>query len=273
MSKIDELRNTFFEECNELLQDIEVGLTEMREGRGTEDTVHAVFRAAHSVKGGAGIFGFETLVEFAHVFETVLDAVRHGNLATTDDVLSVLLTAGDILADLVGMARSGEAVPEGYDSECRTALNRLMGDEGDGSGGGGDDSDFGIDFKPVAIADIDDLGGAPDERVFRIAFRPSTEMLKKANEPLYILRELAGLGRLELEADASALPKLSEIQPDHAYISWTGTLHTTKERADVERVFEFVVSDCELEIIEEMPAPGLDVAPAEVMESCGSGPW
>ena len=256
MSKIDELKNTFFDECGELLQEMEVGLTDIREGRGTEDTVHAVFRAAHSVKGGAGIFGFETLVGFAHVFETVLDAVRHGSLGTNDDVLTVLLMASDMLADLVAMARSGEAVPPGYDDECRSALNRLISQDGDASGNAGASSgdDLGdFEFTPISVDDADESEAATSDRVFRIAFRPSTEMLKKANEPLYILRELAKLGSLELAADTSALPRLSELQPDHAYISWVGTLRTAHGRKEIDDVFEFVVDDCELEIIEELP--------------------
>jgi two-component system chemotaxis sensor kinase CheA len=273
MSKIDELKNTFFDECSELLQDIETGLTDMREGRGTEDTVHAVFRAAHSVKGGAGIFGFERLVGFAHVFETVLDDVRHEKLATSDDVMSVLLQAGDVLADLVGMARSGEEVPPGFEEECRQSLDKLAGTEE----GGGDSGDFGdISFVPVAagdddftpiaadgLDDIGDLGAAPGERTFRISFKPSGDLLKKANEPLYILRELAKLGRLELTADTSALPRLDKIQPDNAYVSWQGVLHTMQGRAEIDSVFEFVLADCELEIVEDLPAAAeMPMAPA-----------
>ena len=83
MATMDELKRTFFDECSELLQEIESGLTDMREGSGTDDTVHAVFRAVHSVKGGAGIFGFEMLVEFAHVLETVLDELRRESLSPT----------------------------------------------------------------------------------------------------------------------------------------------------------------------------------------------
>jgi two-component system chemotaxis sensor kinase CheA len=267
MSKVDELRNTFFDECSELLQEIEAGLTEIRDGRGTDDTVHAVFRAAHSVKGGAGIFGFETLVEFAHVFETVLDALRHGGLTANDDVLSVLLSASDILSDLVTMARSGEPVPPGYDGECRAALNRLIDrDEAEGGSGGdvagGADDFAGLDFVPIRADDAVSADAPDDERIYRIAFRPTSEMLKKANEPLYILRELARLGTLELTADISALPQLSELQPDHAYVSWTGTLRTSHGRKEIDEVFEFVVDDCELEIVEELPeAAALAVVP------------
>ncbi|HEX5777963.1 MAG TPA: chemotaxis protein CheA [Xanthobacteraceae bacterium] len=275
MSKIDELKNTFFDECGELLQEIENGLTEMREGRGTEDTVHAVFRAAHSVKGGAGIFGFERLVGFAHVFETVLDDVRHEKLATSDEVMSVLLHAGDILADLVGMARAGEEVPPGFEDECRQALDKLAGIE---EGGGGAAGDFdGIDFMPVAAGDdfvpvaadgfddMGDLGAAPGERTFRISFRPTAELLKKANEPLYILRELGKLGRLELTADTSALPPLAQIQPDNAYVSWTAVLHTAHGRQEIDQVFEFVVADCELKIVEDQPVDtAMEISPIEL---------
>jgi two-component system chemotaxis sensor kinase CheA len=277
MSKIDELKNTFFDECSELLLDIENGLTEMREGRGTEDTVHAVFRAAHSVKGGAGIFGFERLVGFAHVFETVLDDVRHEKLATSDDVMAILLQAGDVLADLVGMARAGEEVPPGFEDDCRQSLDKLAGSEG---GGGSAAGDFdGIDFVPVAAGDDDggfvpvaadgfgDMGASPGERTFRVSFKPSAELLKKANEPLYILRELGRLGRLELTADTSALPPLAQIQPDGAYVSWTAVLHTEQSREEVDKVFEFVVADCELEIVEDLPAEtAMPLAPQESMD-------
>jgi len=95
MAGLDQLKQTFFDECSELLQQTEAGLTEIREGHGTDDTINAVFRAVHSVKGGAGIFGFEALVEFAHVFETVLDALRRGSVTATPDVAEVLLAAGD----------------------------------------------------------------------------------------------------------------------------------------------------------------------------------
>ena len=111
MSSFEQLKQTFFDECGDLLQQIETGLTEMREGSGTDDTINAVFRAVHSVKGGAGIFGFEALVNFAHVFETILDAIRSGDLARRTDMIDTLLAAGDVLADLVTISRAGEAIP------------------------------------------------------------------------------------------------------------------------------------------------------------------
>ena len=143
MANWDELKQTFFEETNEGLEAIDAGLTDMRHGAETEDTVNAVFRAIHSVKGGAGVFGFEALVNFAHVFETVLDAIRHGTLSPGPDILDTLFSASYVLADLVGMARNGQEAPPAYGEECRAALELLIEQEA-----GGGEADGGTTASP-----------------------------------------------------------------------------------------------------------------------------
>lgn len=105
MDELEAIKVTFFQECEELLADLEGGLLAMQEGSGDLETVNAVFRAVHSIKGGAGAFGLEPLVRFAHVFETLLDAVRSGAVPSTIELAAVLLRASDILADHVSAAR------------------------------------------------------------------------------------------------------------------------------------------------------------------------
>jgi len=105
-----EIRATFFIECEELLEALQDGLQAMEEGGTDEETINIVFRAVHSIKGGAGAFGLEDLVRFAHRFESVLDAARSHQLEIDGEVLSVLFRAGDMLNDLVSAARDGEAV-------------------------------------------------------------------------------------------------------------------------------------------------------------------
>src|SRR5512141_492980 len=114
MASLDQLKQTFFDECDEALQQIEAGLTDIGAGQGADDTVNAVFRGVHSVKGGAGIFGFEALVAFAHVFETVLDGLRRGSLTATPETIDVLLSASDVLSDLVQMSRAGKPIATGF---------------------------------------------------------------------------------------------------------------------------------------------------------------
>jgi two-component system chemotaxis sensor kinase CheA len=269
MGSLDQLKHTFFDECDEALQQIEQGLTDIRAGQSADDTVNAVFRGVHSVKGGAGIFGFEALVGFAHVFETLLDALRRGSLAATPDVLDVLLAASDVLSDLVQMSRSGSEIAPGFGHECRLNLERIIERDRAGTAAAAEDdnspapADFdGIDFTPVRV-DMDIADEVVDStRTYAITFRPKAEMLKKANEPLYILRELRKLGELDLVAHSDQLPALADMEPDCPYVWWTGTLRTAATRSQIDEVFEFVVGDCDIEIVDT----GMAAAPAPVMD-------
>ena len=258
MTTLDQLKNTFFDECSEALQQIEGGLTDIRQGNGSDDTINAVFRSVHSVKGGAGIFGFDSLVGFAHVFETVLDAMRDGTLTPSPDIVDVLLPANDVLTDLISMSRAGEAIPANYGHESRAALERLLG-KTEGDEIDGDEpapADFeGLDFMPVMADQMDDMAPADARQTYRIAFRPQPEMLRNGSEPLNIIRELQRLGELSLTADTTKLPPLSEIEHDRPYVSWSGTLKTEAAREQIDEIFEFV-SECEVEIaLEQPPAP------------------
>lgn len=264
MASLEQLKHTFFDECAEGMQQIEQGLSDMREGLGSDDTINAVFRAVHSVKGGAGIFGFEALVGFAHVFETTLDAIRRGDLPATTDAIDVLLASSDVLSDLVQISRAGDAIPAGFGDETRNALERLLGKEP------ADDeapADFdGLDFVPVRaddaesdeMADFDGIDFTPVKadalsaagpRSFGIAFRPNADMLRNGSDPLLLMRQLRQLGELELSADTGRLPDLTSLRPEIAYLSWTGTLRTEATREQLQDLFDFV-GDCDIAITE-----------------------
>ena len=88
-------------------------------------------------------------------------------------------------------------------------------------------------------------------------------MLRNANEPLFILRELRKLGTLQLVVETERLPPLAELEADQPYLGWTGTLRTAAKREQLDEVFEFVVGDCELEITAGPVAPTSDAAGAE----------
>jgi two-component system chemotaxis sensor kinase CheA len=146
------------------------------------------------------------------------------------------------------MARSGQIPESGFGDECKGALERLIGAEG---GGDSEVVDFDdIDFVPVRFEPDEE----PAANVFAITFRPRPDLLKKANEPLFILRELRARGEFDLVAEVDGLPSLSEMQPDVPYIGWTGTLRTSASRAEIEEIFEFVMDDCELAIVDQTPA-------------------
>ena len=105
MDAFEAIKATFFQECDELLADLEGKLLVLESGQTDSETINAVFRAVHSVKGGAGAFGLEDLVRFAHVFETLLDELRAGRKPCDAVTVKTLLRASDVLADHVQAAQ------------------------------------------------------------------------------------------------------------------------------------------------------------------------
>ncbi|MGP0060109.1 MAG: chemotaxis protein CheA [Beijerinckiaceae bacterium] len=256
------IKQTFFQECEEQLAELETGLLAIERGDSDPETVNAVFRAVHSVKGGAGAFSLDDLVRFAHVFETAMDHVRAGKLAATPDVLKVLLRAADVLADLVRAARDGGDVDEVRSSALADELRSL--DPNAEADADAEDDLAGLNFQPIQVS-FDSLEEEPSEtalpkKKFTIKFRPRPNLYAKANETAILLRELGSLGRVDVICDTSEVPLLSELDPEGAYLTWTIELDTEKDESAVRDIFEFVEYDCDLEIHSESarPAENLD---------------
>ena len=97
MSSKDQIREIFFQECKDLLSDLQDGMTEMVKDDVDSEIIHSVFRAVHSIKGGAGAFGFDNMVRFSHEFEGVLDLVRNGRLTPDERLMGILWPSYDML--------------------------------------------------------------------------------------------------------------------------------------------------------------------------------
>jgi two-component system chemotaxis sensor kinase CheA len=243
MDPLAAIRETFFQECEEQLAELEAGLLAMEEGDTDPETINAVFRAVHSIKGGAGAFSLEALIRFAHVFETALDEMRSGRLVPSGDVLKTMLRAADVLADLVRAAHDDD---NGDDPRAAALVEELKAI----SGPGGEDSseseeDWGdFEFKPQVIAF--DAPAAPAGFVVR--FKPRADLYAKANEAALLLRELTRLGQADIALDAHDVPPLADLDPEAAYLAWTVTLTGDADETTIREVFEFVDGDCELDV-------------------------
>jgi two-component system chemotaxis sensor kinase CheA len=231
-----QFRKTYFEECAELLDALQSHLEMLSNGSGDDETLHAIFRSVHSIKGGAGAFGFAALVAFSHVFESLLDAMREQKITATPDVTQILLRASDALADIVSATRDEQPLAAAFAADIVVAMEEAL--------LGASDSRT-PNVQPTPVTQSADLGG---ERRYRIAFTPQTEMLQKANEPLLLIRQLRRLGDLTVEVDSSRLPALDAIEPEAAYLSWIFILETGAPQSAVHEVFEFVEDDCDLKI-------------------------
>ncbi len=258
MDTLEAIKVTFFQECEELLGELETGLLALQAGEGDEETVNAVFRAVHSVKGGAGAFGLETLVRFAHTFETTLDKVRSGSLKADEAVLKVMLRATDILSDLVQAAKTDSTVDPSRTAEVSEDLEAFWGgSDGHGAapaGGAAESEGDEWGFTPVAFAPMPVIAPASPP-VWTIFFKPSTATYAKGNDAVLLIRELERLGSCEVLVDTSTLPAFDAMGVEEAYLAWTIRLTTEEGEAAIRDVFDFVSSDCELKIEAESAAP------------------
>ncbi|MBY5368718.1 chemotaxis protein CheA [Rhizobium sp. WSM4643] len=263
---MNEIKEIFFQECEEQLAELESGLLKMNDGDRDPETVNAVFRAVHSIKGGAGAFGLDDLVAFAHVFETTLDCVRSNKLEPNQDVLKVMLKSADVLADLTNVARDGGSVDESRSRGLVRELEALANGEMPSPSASAeapapraaakaapaptpkptDDSGF----QPVPFS-FDDFGGEDDAGsmpAYEVIFKPRYELYSKGNDATLLLRDLSRLGEMTIYCNAGDLPGLEELDPEGAYFFWNVTIKTDKGEDAIRTVFEFAEWDCELTV-------------------------
>ncbi|KKB11033.1 hypothetical protein VE25_14710 [Devosia geojensis] len=278
MSELDDFKATYFDECTELLTELEEQFAAIEAGERDADRLNAVFRAIHSIKGGAGAFGFTGLVGFAHAYETLLDHVRDGRVEMSDDVVALSIRANDIVADHVNAARSGEALPADYGAHEKSRFDALCrGEAVDADADGEPVEEFDIEFTPVRV----DIGAVPADDAFEappfsapaghweIRFAPHQALYARANDPLLLLRELAALGEVSVRAVVRDIPVLADFEPFGVYCTWEISLVAPGiTQGQIREVFEFVEGDCDISIVElgadasaAQPAPAAEALP------------
>ncbi|WP_417793203.1 chemotaxis protein CheA [Terasakiella pusilla] len=266
---LEQFKVTYFEECHELLASAEEQLTLLQQELGNVDVevLHAIFRCVHSIKGGAGAFNYTDLIDFTHSFETLLDKLREGEIPISMPLVDVLFEATDILSSLVQRAQDNqESDPEVW-KKTKQKLESYLKEGGVKKTAPSDHRD-GIadyDLTPeeeeeqgwglfIDLEEDEPASELPPEPLenfkptYKIKFVPEPHLLRFANEPLLLARELSSLGKYVAHADLSRLDDLDQINPDEAYLSWIFELETDASKGAIEEVFEFVVDDCELVI-------------------------
>ncbi len=231
-----QFHQVFFEESFEGLDVMESGLMELQPGAADVDLVNSIFRAAHSIKGGSGTFGFMAISNFTHVMETLLDEMREGKRDVTTDNTDILLRSVDCLKEMLEAAQAGdEADPERI-KQHQNELEKELAGQGSAE-------------EPTAAAGESSMQtDAAAVTGFEISFKPARHMLQTANDPIPIFNELRELGDLQLQIELSEIPDFTSLEPEDCYLSWHMVLHTDASEADVREVFAWVDDISELDI-------------------------
>lgn len=251
MDMMETFRQTYLEESFEGLEIMEAGLLELPPGQPDAEKINEIFRAAHSIKGGSGTFGFSEIAGFTHVLETLLDEMRDFKRDVTQESIDALLAAVDVLRDMLSKLQNHEPIDEAKAAEVQAVLEAILSGNTAGS-------------AAVAETTTAEVKNTDTSTSWKINILPEQELLQTGNEPIRIFRELQTLGNLTVAANLSKLPSLDEYVPENLYLSWDLELSGMEiELDDIKEVFEWIDGDgAEIKI--EVPATAsLEDATAE----------
>jgi len=219
----------FFEEASELLAEMETLLVSMDTAAPSQEDLNAIFRAAHSIKGGAGTFGFSDMAEITHVLESLLDRIRKGELTLRNDMVDTFLLANDVLKAQLAAHRGDGAADEADAAAVCGQLKRLAG------------QDSAAPAQAPQTVQTPQAAPAPGPKVFRIEFAVRTVNGSAPNVER-LLSNLAGFGTLDiLQAPPQGVTQGAEAR-------YRLQLVTGVSEEDVWEALAFVVDPAHLKI-------------------------
>ncbi|MBA5685628.1 chemotaxis protein CheA [Rugamonas apoptosis] len=283
---LDQALQTFIAESRELLEEMENALLNVDLAGDQGEAINAIFRAAHTIKGSAGLFSLDHIVAFTHVVESLLDEVRDGRVVLTDEMIVLLLSCCDFLSGMTEALAAGQleadpdSAPEG---EALVAqLKRHMDASADGHGAPQGQAQA----APLATVEpaVERIGAATDARDhWHISLRFGREVLRNGMDPIAFLRYLGKLGTIVgIATVPDALPaNPDEMDAELCYLGFEIAFDTTADKAAIEGVFEFVQDDCEIRILPPhskvseyvdliRALPERDARLGEILVRCGS---
>ncbi len=242
-------RAGFIEEAEEMLAQCEAALLVLEGDPTDAESLNAAFRAAHTIKGTAGLFGFDRVVSFTHEAETLLEALRAGHRALDDEVMAALLQAKDQIGRLLQELRDGQLDDE-VTASSQALAARLRALLPGAAVDAGSALDPAANRAAPAGLPPGDVPGAPPVRIsdawhFSLRFGP--DALRNGLDPLSFLRYLTGKGQLlGLCTLDEAVPAMEALDPEACYLGFEIQLLSDCSADELRGVFEFAAEDSDL---------------------------
>ena len=234
---MDENLSIFISEGNELLEDMESALLDLETNPEDKESINCVFRAAHTIKGNAGLFGYDQIIDFTHIVESLLVEVRNDVIPVTSDLVSLLMRGKDIIYSMMEYLTGNGEVDQDDIQEVTELLEHYLADP-----------------HAVALAATPESEKSAIEQempkgIFTINLKLSTETFKQGFSIKAIFRELQELGEIvSSKCFICQIPKLDEIDPESCYLTGLIMLESSCKKQDIAEIFEFM-DDCEFHIL------------------------
>lgn len=248
---LNESLGILVQEARELLADMEAALLAI-EAHGVEpDRINALFRAAHTIKGSAGLFGLDPIVSFTHLMESLLVDVRSGELALEPELAGLMFNCADHLGSLIDCLEAG-----GDLAACEPDLRMVLMDSL---------RDYWQAECPAADVAPALLAGSTDARTWQIQLRFAPDLLAQGMDPQSFLLYLTNLGELlSINTGTETLPALAELDPEICYLTFDLELLTAASEAEIAATFDFARdgSDIRIRCLDEPAASAVAQIPA-----------
>ncbi|MGR5146217.1 chemotaxis protein CheA [Photobacterium alginatilyticum] len=251
MEEMEHAQEMFVDESLDLLQEMESALNKLKAAPENIEMINLVFRAAHTIKGAAGLFGYDGIVAFTHTVENVLEKVRAGERHCDDTLIAVLLDCRDHIESLIEQLGNQDALSEQDLAQQGQALLAQL------SGSADSQQHFGVNNLSSLGQYTEHLPGRDHSNTNRVAFSPywhfslrfGEDVLRNGMDPLSFLRYLSSLGDIVKLVPLFALPGSSLMDPESCYLGLELQLDSDADQVTLQSVFEFVADESQIHII------------------------
>ncbi|WP_122433372.1 chemotaxis protein CheA [Pseudomonas viridiflava] len=234
---LDQAQQTFIVEARELLLAMEESLLQLESEPGDQDAIGAVFRAAHTIKGSAGLFGLTPIVSFTHIVEDVLDRLREGSVSVDAELIALLLKSGDHMLELIDVVASRGEQLQAAALEREAALRQAL---------QAYQAPAQAAAQPVQSETVSDIQA---ERLWHISLRFGVDVFRNGMDPLSFLRYLNTLGQMvQVTTVTDSIPTVEEWDPESCHLGFEIDFRSAAGYAAINEVFDFVREDCIVEI-------------------------
>ncbi len=235
---MDNFRDKFVDEANDLINDLEKSLLDLEADPKNMDVIQSVFRVMHSLKGGSAMFGFGKMDRFTHYLENIYDLIRNGKLTVDTEILNVTLSSVDHLRNLLQEQDDSDTTNDAQNDALMARIKAIVEKNGEG------DSPVPAQVQPETST----LAESPKTATYYISFKPHANIFNFGTNPLFLIDELRDLGEARVVARTSNIPDFGEMKPTSCYTYWDIFLSTNVGINLISEVFIFVDDQCSLSI-------------------------
>ena len=240
---MDEMKETYIQEANELLENLESSLLSLEDNPNDKSNIEQVFRVMHTLKGNSSMFGLVKIAEFVHDLETIYDKIRQGEMQLSREILNTTLASFDHLNKIIVDSELEEQENKDNHTNLIAEIHKFIGKGGDAHA-----PSNGTDLVVQGLNEMQEIIDGP--KTYHIYFEPNESIFLDGSNPLFLIAELAAFGKNIVVPHFKSVGSIENFVPTNCFTYWDIYIETSVAKTDIEDVFVFVEGNSTIEITE-----------------------